>query len=126
MKFLGPDVLHAGIATHYCESSKIPELERTLLQTKSAKEVDTVINEFCPKIQLPFSLAKNLDRINECFDAPSPVEILNKLEKDGSEWAKKTTKVNFRLILFSTIYIIFFQLLLLICNRLYDQHHQLA
>lgn len=86
--------MHAGIATHYCESSKIPELERTLLQTKNANEVDTVINEFCPKIQLPYRLAKNLEQIDECFDASSVMEILNKLEKDGSEWAKKTIKVS--------------------------------
>lgn len=96
-------MLYAGIATHYCESSKIPELERTLLQTKSAKEVDTVINDFCPKIQLPYSLAKNLDQINECFDASSTVEILNKLEKNGSEWAKKTIKVNLNSPIFQFI-----------------------
>lgn len=89
MKFLGPDVLYAGIATHYCESSKIPDLENALLSTKNAKEIDTVINEFCPKIHLPSSLAKNLQQINECFDAPSVVEIINKLQKDGSEWGKK-------------------------------------
>lgn len=86
-------MLYAGIATHYCESSKIPELERALLQTKNPKEVDNVINDFCPKIQLPYSIAKNLDQINECFSASSMVEILDKLEKDGSEWAKKTIKV---------------------------------
>lgn len=86
-------MLYAGIATHYCESSSIPDLERALLHTTNANEVHTVINEFCPKIHLPFSLANNLKRINECFDASSVVAILNKLETDGSEWAKKTTKV---------------------------------
>ena len=96
-------MLYAGIATHYCESSKIPELERTLLQTKNAKEVDTVINDFCPKIQLPYRMTKNLDQINECFDASSVVEILNKLEKDGSDWAKKTIEVNLKFILFQFI-----------------------
>lgn len=85
--------MHAGIATHYCESGNIPALERALLETKNAKEVDRVVNEFCPKIQLPYSLADKLERINECFDGSSVVEILNKLEKDGSEWAKKTIKV---------------------------------
>lgn len=87
-------MLHAGIATHYCESGKIPELERTLLQTKNPQEVDTVINDFCPKMQLPSHMAKNLDQISECFDASSVVEILNNLEMDNSEWAKKTIKVS--------------------------------
>lgn len=86
--------MHAGIATHYCDSSKIPQLEHALLQTKNAIEVDTVLNDFCPKIQLPSRLARNIEQINECFDASSVVEILNKLEKDGSEWAKKTIKVS--------------------------------
>lgn len=89
----GVDVLYAGIATHYCESSEIPDLESALLRTKSAGEVDTVINKFCPKTDVPFSLAGNLEQINKCFDASSVVGILKKLEADGSEWAQNTTQV---------------------------------
>lgn len=78
----------------------MPQLENALMQTKNAQEVDNVINDFCPKIQLPYRLAKNFEQINECFDASSVVEILNKLEKDGSEWANRTTKVLRSLLLF--------------------------
>lgn len=81
------------MATHYCESSQIQQLEHALLQTTNATEVDDVINRFCPLIQLPFRLAKNMEQINECFDASCVMEILNRLEKDGSDWAKKITKV---------------------------------
>lgn len=93
--FLGADVLHAGIATHYCDSSKIPELERTLLSLKNSDHVENVLDEFCPKPQIEFSLSKHMDQINECFDANSIEEILEKLKNDGSDWAKQTTKVIF-------------------------------
>lgn len=97
---LGKDVLHAGIATHYCESAKIPDLEDSLLH--SGNDVEAVINDFCPKVQSEFGMAKNLDQINECFDAVSVEEILSKLQNDNSEWAKKTIKVFecLRLLLF--------------------------
>lgn len=92
-------MLHAGIATHYCDSSKIPDLEHTLLQLKDSSDVDGVINDFCPKVQSDFILAKHLDEINECFDASSVEEIFLKLEKNGSKWAKDTIKVEYLWIL---------------------------
>lgn len=89
----GQDVLHAGIATHYCESAKIPELEKGLLELSHAKDVDGFINDFCPKPKSEFVLSKHLDQINKSFDASSVEEILSNLEKDNSEWAKQTIKV---------------------------------
>lgn len=86
-------MVHAGIATHYCDSAKIQELEYSLLHLNDPKHVGSVINDFCPKVQSEFSLAKNLDQIDECFDATSVEEILHKLECDGSQWAQKTKKV---------------------------------
>lgn len=92
---LGQDVLHAGIATHYCDSSKIPDLEQNLLSLEdtSASNVEQVINDFCPKIESEFSLSERLEQINRSFDACSVEEILCKLENDGSDWAQKTLKV---------------------------------
>lgn len=55
--------------------------------------VENVINQFCPKVQSEFSLLENLDQINECFDASSVEEIMDKLKKDNSKWARKTLKV---------------------------------
>ncbi|XP_055304663.1 3-hydroxyisobutyryl-CoA hydrolase, mitochondrial-like isoform X2 [Sitodiplosis mosellana] len=88
----GQDVFHAGVATHYCESAKIPEIEKALLELKNTKDVDNVINDFCPKPKSEFVLAKHLDQINKTFNAPTVEEILSNLEKDGSEWAQKTIK----------------------------------
>lgn len=90
---LAQDVYHAGIATHYCDSAKIPDLEQNLLHLDDANKAEEIINAFCPKTQSEFSLFKNLDQINDCFDATSVEEILEKLEKDDSEWATKTIKV---------------------------------
>lgn len=86
-------MLHAGVATHYCASAKIPEIEKALLDMKITKEIDNVINDFCPKPKSEFVLAKHLDQINKTFDAPTVEGILNNLEKDGSDWAQKTIKV---------------------------------
>lgn len=90
--------MHAGIATHFCDSEKIKELEYSLLHLNDARNVESVINDFCPKVKSKFSLAKNLDQINECFEASSVEEILYKLECDGSDWARKTIKVSNRVL----------------------------
>ncbi|XP_055304741.1 3-hydroxyisobutyryl-CoA hydrolase, mitochondrial-like [Sitodiplosis mosellana] len=89
---LGQDVLHAGLATHYCRSAELQKMEKALLKLKDTKHVDDVINEFCPKPNSEFSLSKNIDQIDKCFNASSVEEILDNLEKDNSEWAKQTTK----------------------------------
>lgn len=91
--FPGANVLHAGIATHYCDSKKISDLEDALLQLQDSSGVDDLINEFCPKVQSDFILAKHLDEINNCFDASSVEEILSNLEKSESKWAKVTIEV---------------------------------
>lgn len=92
--FVGADVLHAGVATHYCESGKIADIEKALLALKNSNDVESVINEMCPKPQSEFILSKHLDQINEAFSGSSVEEILSILEKDNSEWAKKTIKVH--------------------------------
>lgn len=91
--FLGQDVLHAGVATHYCESAKIPDIEKALLATKNSDDVDNVINDLCPMPKSEFILSKHLDQIDKAFSGSSIEEILSNLEKDNSEWAKQTIKV---------------------------------
>lgn len=87
------DVFHAGIATHYCNSSKISELEQKLLQSKYSQDIEGVINHFCSKLQSEYGLLTNIDEINDCFDASSVEEIIIKLQKDNSDWARRTLKV---------------------------------
>lgn len=92
--YSGEDVLHAGIATHYCESAKLLELEKKLLQTSHSSDVKNVINDFCPKPKSEFTLSKHLDQINRTFNGSTVEEILNNLEKDNSDWAQQTIKVS--------------------------------
>lgn len=71
----------------------MPDIEKALLSLDNSNEVEDVLNRFCPKPNTQFTLNKHLDQINKTFDAGSVEEILSNLEKDGSEWAKKTIKV---------------------------------
>lgn len=89
----GEDVWHAGIATHFCEDSKIPDLENALLNMKNSNDIERVLNDFCSRPKTRFSLAKYLNQIDKHFAASSIEGILNSLEQDGSEWAKQIGKV---------------------------------
>lgn len=91
--FIGEDVLHAGIATHFCDSSKIPDLENTLLNLKNTNDVENVISDFCPKPKSELTLAKHMDQINNHFTASSIEEIFDNLEHDDSKWAHQTINV---------------------------------
>lgn len=73
----------------------MPKLENTLLELKNANDVEAVINDFCSKNNTEFSFADRMEQINECFNAKSVEEILEKLAKDNSDWAKETIKAIF-------------------------------
>lgn len=87
-------MLHAGLATHYCHSCNLPKIEKALLDSKDNKDIDNVINEFCPKPNSEFILSNRLAQINKCFSASSVEEILSNLEMDDSEWSKETILVS--------------------------------
>lgn len=86
--------MYAGIATHYCDSTKIDELEKALIALENVDDIENVLNEFCPNIESEFSLAKHMEQINKCFSASTVEGILNKLQEDGSEWAQQTIEVS--------------------------------
>lgn len=86
----GKDVLKSGIATHYCESSKLASLESDLVASNGFADVEATLAKYSVKDDSEFVLAKNLAQINRCFDASTVEEIIENLEKDGSEWARKT------------------------------------
>ncbi|XP_016979265.1 3-hydroxyisobutyryl-CoA hydrolase, mitochondrial isoform X2 [Drosophila rhopaloa] len=86
----GGDVFYSGISTHYCESSKIPELETALLNCPDADDVPELLQKFHSTPEKPFSLQPVLEQINKNFSADSVEGILENLQNDGSEWAKKT------------------------------------
>lgn len=50
--------------------------------------------QYCSSDDLgPLSFANRVDQINQCFSARTMEEILQKLEKDGSEFAISTIEV---------------------------------
>lgn len=85
--------MHAGIATHYCNSSKVPEIIEALLKNKNSNEIESIINDLCSKPNTEFCLSKHIDRINKTFNASSIEEIVNNLREDNSEWARDTVEV---------------------------------
>lgn len=92
IRLRGRDVYKAGIATHYCQSGKIPELEEALIKS-DVNQLGTVLDNFCPKDSTEFSLQKHMTAINRCFSAETVEEIVLQLKKDNSDWANETLKV---------------------------------
>lgn len=90
----GLDVLKAGIATHFCDSSKLSDLLDSLLKCPGSQNaVEEVLNKFS-KSSIPktseFSLSQHMSKIDSCFSAPTVEEILERLKAEGSEWSIKT------------------------------------
>ena len=63
----GVDVTRAGIATHYCESGKINDLEKELLTCGNHSSVKGVLGRFSSEEKTEFSLKPVVDKINTCF-----------------------------------------------------------
>ncbi|XP_064555284.1 3-hydroxyisobutyryl-CoA hydrolase, mitochondrial isoform X2 [Drosophila montana] len=89
----GGDVYYAGIATHYCVSSKIAELEQALLNCPDADDVPDILKKFHSQPEKPFSLQPVLEQINKHFSASSVEGILESLQNDDSDWAKKQLEI---------------------------------
>ncbi|XP_030614639.1 3-hydroxyisobutyryl-CoA hydrolase, mitochondrial [Archocentrus centrarchus] len=91
----GRDVQRAGVATHFVESKKIPDLEKELMDLKlpSAEDVSRVLDSYQNQSSLdaekPFILKKHLSDIDRLFSSSSVEGIMKNLKTDGSEFAKK-------------------------------------
>ncbi|NXC38520.1 HIBCH protein, partial [Penelope pileata] len=91
----GRDVLKAGIATHFVESQKLPDLEKDLIALKSpSKEnIADLLNSYHVQSKIDqekeFVLDEHMEKINSLFSADSMEEIVKKLKKDGSPFAIK-------------------------------------
>jgi len=76
----GVDCLKAGIATHFCESSKLPELEKELVNCKNPEtDVKEILDRSTKASNVDshvFSLAPHLEQIENCFSAPTWIWFL--------------------------------------------------
>lgn len=92
----GVETLFAGIATHFVPSNRIEALVRRLgeIEGGGLAAIEMAVEEFCAEAPskeqwLSWSLAGDARKtIDTCFSAPSVEGILERLEKDGSEFAK--------------------------------------
>ena len=90
----GIDVFKAGVATHFAPSENIQSLESDLLSlsTPSHDSVKDLLMSYHNKTgadACAFSLGKEMDKINSIFSRTTLEEIIEALNKDGSEWALK-------------------------------------
>lgn len=93
-RLAGWDVLSAGIATHYCPSRDLDDLQRALHDCASDRDVQAALRQHCAAdAERPaFSLAANQQQIDRCFAADTVEEIVANLRSDESDWAAKTLK----------------------------------
>ncbi|XP_055850397.1 3-hydroxyisobutyryl-CoA hydrolase, mitochondrial-like [Episyrphus balteatus] len=89
-RLLAEDVARVGLATHYCESTQITNLEAELVKATNVNEVDKILNSFSLKVPKEAGIHSLMNKINMCFNGTTVEEIFKNLEKDGSEWALKT------------------------------------
>ncbi|CAG9768744.1 unnamed protein product [Ceutorhynchus assimilis] len=90
VRLKGPDVLKAGVATHYVDSANLKTIEDALLQCSQHNDIETVLSRYQKEDKSEFSLGPYLEQINNCFSAPTLEEVISRLEKDGSKWAQDT------------------------------------
>jgi enoyl-CoA hydratase/carnithine racemase len=93
------DALRAGLATHYCPSDRLPEVEAAICALgEKANDLDAVsatiaeVGGDAKPDMAKAVLDANLDAINRCFsgDAPTAEAIVERLRKEEGEWASKT------------------------------------
>lgn len=89
----GRDVQKAGIATHFCDSAKIPELELELIDA-NVNQIGTILDKYSHTDDFEFSLQQHLALINECFAADTVEEVVQKMKNDGSDWANEIVQVH--------------------------------
>lgn len=95
----GRDVLAAGIATHYCASERLGDLELALIECSGPADVERALSMHCAVAAdavadgYQFALAAVRPQIDRCFGAHTVEEIIERLRADGSEWAQQTLKL---------------------------------
>lgn len=88
-KVKGFDTKKVGLATHYIESHRLDELEKSLVKCKTHKDVEKVLCHFSSADEfLPNELDRTLPNIKKCFNGSTVEEIFQNLQDDGSDWAK--------------------------------------
>lgn len=87
----GFDVKKVGLASHYIESGKMDEVEKSLIGCKTHEDVKLTLDKFS-SAPVETELVSILPKVKKCFGGATVEEIFENLQLDGSDWAKKTIK----------------------------------
>lgn len=99
----GADCVHAGLATHGCESGHLEQLKDDLVKVKDSQEIQEVLQKYSKAFMSQhksFSLESKMEAINECFSSQEGVlDIVKRLKTCQSypEWAQRELKTMGRL-----------------------------
>ena len=89
----GYDARHLDFVTHFVESGKLALLKDEVLSCSSEDDlVHCLKSHQDPRDLIEFSLKDNLLEISKCFSAASVLEIIDRLQESGSDFAQKTLK----------------------------------
>jgi enoyl-CoA hydratase len=80
----GADAVHAGLATQFTPRSEFPGLSQAL-----ARDGAGALAEYAAPLPA-FSLAPQRAALDYCFSADTVPQIVQRLEADNSDWAKRT------------------------------------
>jgi enoyl-CoA hydratase len=78
----GADIVHAGLGTAFVPAARLPVLSAAL-----AQEGPDVIPRFAAPLP-PDRLQPHLAAIDRCFSAESVIEIIARLEVEGTPWSR--------------------------------------
>lgn len=83
-QIIGADAVHAGLATHF-----VPREQIAALATEIARDGVAAVAVAAAPLP-PFSLAPHRPTIDACFSAGSVPEILKRLQREDTRWARET------------------------------------
>ncbi|CAL1290884.1 unnamed protein product [Larinioides sclopetarius] len=95
----GRDVFKAGIATHFVDTKSLKNLESDLmrLENPSLGDIDRILlkhHEQCEAdYKKEFALKPVMGKMNTVFAADSVENIMEALQKEGSEWSRKQHEI---------------------------------
>jgi enoyl-CoA hydratase len=81
------DCLALGLATHYVESAKLEALKADLLVASGPDQIAASLAAHASDPGPP-PLTPHRAVLDDCFSAPSAEAVMDRLERDGSDWAK--------------------------------------
>lgn len=81
------DCLALGLATHFVESGKLEALKADLIGTSGPDRISASLAAHVSDPS-PSPLEPHRTALDNCFSAATVDEVMDRLERDGSDWAK--------------------------------------